>query len=98
MRAGEVPLGVARDCASALDLALEMASIGNVNAISDAGVAGELALAGLKAAALNVRINAAGLTNAQLAERWKAELPTLQQVAEASLHRLQAALAERAGL
>jgi glutamate formiminotransferase/formiminotetrahydrofolate cyclodeaminase len=98
VRAGEVPLGVARDCAGALGLALAIASIGNVNAISDAGVAGELALAGLKGAALNVRINAAGLTNAELAERWKAELPTLQQGAEASLQRLRAALAERAGL
>jgi formiminotetrahydrofolate cyclodeaminase len=40
-----------------MNLALEAASTGNPNCISDAGVAGEMAHAGAHGAALNVLIN-----------------------------------------
>ena len=40
-----------------MDLSLEAAKYGNPNSISDAGVSGEMANAGARGAALNVRIN-----------------------------------------
>jgi len=55
--ATEVPLRVARLAAKVLDLAASIASIGNRNAVSDAGAAALLAAAAARGAALNVRIN-----------------------------------------
>jgi glutamate formiminotransferase/formiminotetrahydrofolate cyclodeaminase len=91
-------LAVVRDCAEVLALALEIAPIGNLNAISDAGVAGDLAQAGLSGAALNVRVNAAGLQDPQPGKRWLAELVTAQASAQAVLGKLRGVLTERAGL
>ena len=45
----------------ALPLALQMARTGNPASASDAGVAALAAVAGIRGARLNVRINAAGL-------------------------------------
>jgi len=56
-RATEVPLNVMRKSVKVLELAKNMGKIGNVNAISDIGVAAELALAACRSASLNVRIN-----------------------------------------
>ncbi|MBU0494902.1 MAG: cyclodeaminase/cyclohydrolase family protein [Chloroflexi bacterium] len=55
--ATEVPLRVARACAAVMDLCQPAAEKGNVNAVSDAGVAVLMAEAGLRSAALNVLIN-----------------------------------------
>lgn len=55
--ATEAPLEVARRAAQALDLAERLAPIGNRNAVSDVGVAGLLAAAALRGAAMNVEIN-----------------------------------------
>ena len=51
-----------------MPLALEMAQKGNPASASDAGVAALAAVAGIRGAALNVRINAAGLTDQAPAE------------------------------
>src|SRR3989442_15049512 len=56
-----VPLRTAEACVRSLELALEVATVGNVNAVSDAGVAAWLARAGAEGAAWNVRINVASL-------------------------------------
>ncbi|MBO8128472.1 MAG: cyclodeaminase/cyclohydrolase family protein [Peptococcaceae bacterium] len=53
----EVPMAIARASVTALRLAGQVASIGNKNAISDAGVAVYLADAALGSALLNVDIN-----------------------------------------
>jgi formiminotetrahydrofolate cyclodeaminase len=55
--ATSVPLEIARRADEVLQLAERLAPIGNGNAISDVGVASLLAAAGLRGAALNVRIN-----------------------------------------
>jgi formiminotetrahydrofolate cyclodeaminase len=55
--AARIPLRVAVVAAEVLDLAERIAPIGNRNAVSDAGVAAQLAAAGLRGAVLNVRIN-----------------------------------------
>jgi len=61
LAASEVPLETARACADVADLAAIVATRGNSNAITDAGVAALLAEAGCKAASYNVRINVASL-------------------------------------
>ena len=59
--AASVPLRTMEAALKALPLALEMAEKGNPASASDAGVAALAAVAGIRGAALNVRINAAGL-------------------------------------
>jgi formiminotetrahydrofolate cyclodeaminase len=55
--AARIPLRAAVVGSEVLDLAERIAPIGNRNAASDAGVAAQLAAAGLRGALLNVRIN-----------------------------------------
>jgi len=55
--AARIPLRAAVVASEVLDLAERIAPIGNRNAASDAGVAAQLAAAGLRGALLNVRIN-----------------------------------------
>lgn len=64
--AAQVPLETARACAKAAELAVVVATKGNTNAASDAGVAALLAEAGCRGAALNVRINVASLDDKSL--------------------------------
>ena len=59
--AAEVPLRTMEASLKALPLALQMAQKGNPASASDAGVAALAAVAAVKGARLNVRINAAGL-------------------------------------
>ena len=61
LNAAQVPLRTMEVSLQALPLALEMARKGNPASASDAGVAALAALAGIKGARLNVRINCAGL-------------------------------------
>jgi formiminotetrahydrofolate cyclodeaminase len=59
--AAEVPLEVQSRSVRLLELATVAAQKGNVNSVSDAGVAAEMARAAAHGAALNVRINLGGL-------------------------------------
>ena len=61
--AASVPLRTMEASFKALPLALEMAQKGNPASASDAGVAALAAVAAIRGAALNVRINAAGLAD-----------------------------------
>ena len=66
--AASVPLKTMEASLKALPLALEMARKGNPASASDAGVAALAAVAGIRGAGLNVRINAAGLKDKAPAE------------------------------
>ncbi|HVR69489.1 MAG TPA: glutamate formimidoyltransferase [Vicinamibacteria bacterium] len=59
--AAEVPLETARACVRVVELVAAVASRGNTNAVSDAGVAALLAHAACRGAVYNVRINVAAL-------------------------------------
>lgn len=96
--AGEVPLGVAQDAVEVAELAAEIASIGNQNAITDAGVAAELSRSALRSAALNVLINAQSLQDHDLAREWSDRLSDLETRADALLGRVRQSLSERAGI
>ena len=95
MGAAEVPLETARLCAQAAELAVSVASKGNSNAITDAGVAALLASAGCKGAAYNVRINVSSLTDRSAGRHLEEEALELARAAEA--HAAEAcAIVERA--
>ena len=59
--ATEVPFKVMELCYQSMEVSKAMATIGNPNSVSDAGVGAIAALAGVKGAFLNVKINAGGL-------------------------------------
>lgn len=68
-----VPLRTMQTALEAMTLALEMARKGNPASASDAGVGAIAALAAVKGAQLNVRINAAGLKDRAMADSLTAE-------------------------
>ncbi len=96
--AAEVPLESARKAVRVLELAAEVAEIGNTNAVSDAGSAGGLAGACLHAATLNVKINATGVKDRDRAGKWTQALTELHTQAAQLTERLHNALRERGGI
>jgi glutamate formiminotransferase/formiminotetrahydrofolate cyclodeaminase len=93
-----VPLQVARYAADVLEIANEVAEIGNINAITDAGAAGLLARASFDAASLNVEINAREISDKKLAKSWLEEIEKLKEKIRTSETGLSKTLGERAGL
>lgn len=71
--ATQVPFRTMQTALEAMPLALEMARKGNPASASDAGVGAIAALAAVKGAQLNVRINAAGLKDRAMADSLTAE-------------------------
>jgi glutamate formiminotransferase/formiminotetrahydrofolate cyclodeaminase len=96
--AAEVPLEVAGWAVEVLKLAAEAAETGNVNAITDAGSGGQMALAALRSAALNVMTNAENATDKRAADDWKDEIQQLRAEAGEVEIRLAKALESRAHL
>ena len=80
--ATDVPLNCARACAEAIDLCRAAAEKGNLNVISDAGVAVVAAEAALKSAALNVYINVGNIKDKAFAEERSAELEKILKSVE----------------
>ena len=74
MQATQVPLNCAQACSEVMQLAKRAAEKGNVNVVSDAGVAVLAACAGLKSAALNVYVNTAAIKDEAFNEHKLAEL------------------------
>jgi formiminotetrahydrofolate cyclodeaminase len=75
--ATDVPLACCRACREVIDLAEAVAEKGNLNVISDAGVAVLSAHAGLRSAALNVYVNAKGLDDRGFADERLKQLEEL---------------------
>ncbi len=96
--AANVPLQVARNALVVMGLAVKVAELGNVNAISDAGVAANLSATAITGAGLNVRINLIGLENEPEPARMLNELQSLEKQSEKHLTALQKILVERGGL
>jgi glutamate formiminotransferase/formiminotetrahydrofolate cyclodeaminase len=68
-----VPFAIAEKCLEVAKLSEVAAEIGNVNAVSDAGVAALLAEAGAQCAALNVKINLNSINDKDFVrEKWEA--------------------------
>ncbi|CAN5475766.1 MAG: cyclodeaminase/cyclohydrolase family protein [Chloroflexi bacterium] len=94
--ATRAPLETARRAVGVFELAEALAPMGNRNAVSDIGVAGLLAAAALRGAALNVRINLPFLSeNEPLRDEAAREIEQLLTGLEDRERTLQAAVAER---
>ncbi|WP_026605688.1 methenyltetrahydrofolate cyclohydrolase [Methylocapsa acidiphila] len=79
------PLRAVKACFEVIRLSAAAAEKGNLNVISDAGVAVLAANAGLRSAALNVFINAKAIKDREFAEKQLAEVNSLlSQAAEAT--------------
>ena len=98
LQAARVPLETSQKALEVLKLAVRMAAIGNLSAMSDAAAGANLALAALKSAALNVRINLQGLEQEAEPAQMLKELADLEQQAEQLMQKLNETLAKRAGL
>lgn len=90
-----VPLQVMKHCIDALALSRQVAVAGNVNSISDAGVAALMLHAAVESAGLNVRINLNGLNDQEFVG-WKAEeLESLRKSSHMMLEEIQSIVAEK---
>lgn len=77
----DAPLAMMRACAAAMEQAVVVASLGNLNAASDVQVAIELLTAGLNGARVNVDINLKSVKDASYAEATRAEIAELTRAA-----------------
>ncbi len=80
--ATEVPLRTMRVSYKIFELVRAMAEVGNPNSVSDAGVGALAARSAVLGARLNVRINAAGLEDRDVANRLIAEADSIAKKAE----------------
>lgn len=96
--AAAVPLHSAEMCLQVMKLALRMAQIGNLNAISDAASGVYQARAGLEAAYLNVEINLIGFETESRAIELRHKARELKQESEEIVVELQTLLKDRSGL
>lgn len=94
-KAAEVPLQVASTVTRVLELALQVTQYGNINAITDAGSAGMLAIAALQAASMNVRINAQSTSDDASAKTWLEDLQQLEESAVDLQRKLKEVLQKR---
>ncbi len=77
--AAQVPLGTAKLAMQVLRLTKDVAEKGNVNSISDAGVAALMAKAAIEGAIYNVKINIGGLNEKDFVENLRREIGALQR-------------------
>ena len=80
-QATDAPLRAVKACHEVIKLSAVVADKGNVNVISDAGVAVLAANAGLRSAALNVYINAKSIKDREFAEIRLGEVNALTELA-----------------
>lgn len=71
------PLGIARECVEVLQLAASLLGKSNTNAVSDLGVAGQQAFAGLEGALMNVKINLPSIKDTSFVSSTAEEIETL---------------------
>lgn len=96
--AAEVPLQAAAIAVDVLKLAVEVAQKGNINAISDAGVAGITALSALQSSALTVRMNVKSMKTKNTADRILHALHALEVQSLALETTLSQVIYERTGI
>lgn len=93
--ATEIPLNVLRACAQIMPHALAVVRKGNPNSASDAGVAGEMAHAGARGAAMNVRINLLGIQDEAFGQRMRQEAHKLLSEVDATLTEIRAEMEQK---
>jgi formiminotetrahydrofolate cyclodeaminase len=93
-----VPLDVAHKAVRIIELALQVAFSGNINAISDGASGAALAQAALTGAGYNVRINILDLKDESKRTHLLDEIKALDQQAERQITALEDVLTQRGGL
>jgi glutamate formiminotransferase / formiminotetrahydrofolate cyclodeaminase len=92
------PAEVARHAVRVLELASQVVESANINAISDAGAGAYLAVAALRGAGLNVRINLNSLEPDEKTETLLGDLRALESRAVKLIKRIEQELQDRGGL
>jgi methenyltetrahydrofolate cyclohydrolase len=90
-----VPLEVMKHCIDALALTQTVASKGNANSVSDAGVSALMLHAALEAAALNVRINLNGLSDPEFVGWKEDEVQSLRSTSAMMLEEIQSVVDDK---
>lgn len=98
IEAARVPLEVAEKASRVMELADRVVAEGNTNAISDGATAGMMALAAIRSAGLNVRINAVEFKDTDEASRMVGQLDALLDIAADLEAKINSTLSERGGL
>jgi glutamate formiminotransferase/formiminotetrahydrofolate cyclodeaminase len=96
--AAEVPLEVAGKVVQVIELALQVESSGNLNAITDAATGAELAQAALTSAGYNIRVNTLGLEDKSKVKKLLKDLKNLEEKAAQLQEQVEAQLVERGNL
>ena len=96
--AARVPLENAGKCIEVMRLAMRMAEIGNINAISDAGAGVNLAKAAYEVAAMNVKINLLGIESETEPAEMLQELSVLAAQAAELLEKANLLIHTRSGM
>ena len=78
----EIPLETAKKCFRVIELADTLVEKGNPNSVSDAGVAAEVALAGVSGACMNVLINLASIDDESYCDDMKDKVEDIMEKAE----------------
>ncbi|MEW5827840.1 MAG: cyclodeaminase/cyclohydrolase family protein, partial [Chloroflexota bacterium] len=98
LKAAEVPLENARRALKVMELCVQAAALGNLNAISDAAAGAALARAALVSAGYNVRINLLDLQRKNGGDSMLLELQALDERAAGLEAEIRKTLSERGGL
>lgn len=98
LTAAHVPLHAAASAVKVMQLAEKCARDGNLNAISDAMTAAQLAHAAVTSAGYNVRINLKSVEDRATADRMLQELVALEEEADRVATEMKAVVLERGGL
>lgn len=98
LTAAHVPLHAAANAVKVMELSEKCARDGNLNAISDAMTAAQLAHAAVISAGYNVRINLKSVDDRAAADRMLQELGTLEQAAARVTAEMTSVIRERGGL
>ncbi|HKZ43542.1 MAG TPA: glutamate formimidoyltransferase [Anaerolineales bacterium] len=96
--AAKIPFEVATASLKTLALAEKIASMGNINAISDAGSAGALAITAIKCAAYNIRINLSFLEKNETGIALAIKLEDIEERTKQIAEQLTNTLKERGGI
>jgi glutamate formiminotransferase / formiminotetrahydrofolate cyclodeaminase len=98
LHAAEIPLEVASQAFRVMELAVELASLGNLNAITDAASGAAMAQAAISSAGYNVRINVLSLDDQSAAETLLDMLSSIEQGTAQLQAQIKRQLVERGGL
>ena len=98
IEAAQIPFQTARKSLRVMQLAIQAASLGNPNAITDAGTAAAFAHAAITGAGYNVRINTLTIEDENIVNQLIAELTSIENRSVQFMKQINSILKDRGGL